>query len=144
MSDILRRKYEAVDRYVRELKRELDLKLVILFGSLAKGSWTESSDIDLLIVAEDLSDDPGENFIRLKRPGIDPHGFSVDRFLREIEKPNLIILDALEYGKRLVADEEFVKIVEDRFEKVKRRFGLRWVNGTWTWMAERGGGRRKN
>ena len=144
MSDILRRKYEAVDRYVRELKRELDLKLVILFGSLAKGSWTESSDIDLLIVAEDLSDDPGENFIRLKRPGIDPHGFSVKRFLRELEKPNLIILDALEYGKRLVADEEFVKLVEDVFEKVKRRFGLRWVDGTWTWTAERGGGRGKN
>jgi len=144
LSDILRRKYEAVDRYVRELKRELDLKLVILFGSLAKGSWTESSDIDLLIVAEDLSDDPGENFIRLKRPGIDPHGFSVKRFLRELEKPNLIILDALEYGKRLVADEEFVKLVEDVFEKVKRRFGLRWVDGTWTWMAERGGGRGKN
>ena len=142
MSDILRRKYEAVDRYVRELKRKLDLKLVILFGSLAKGSWTESSDIDLLIVAEDLSDDPGENFIRLKRPGIDPHGFSVKRFLRELEKPNLIILDALEYGKRLVADEEFVKFVEDVFEKVKREFGLRWVDGTW--MAERGGERSKN
>ena len=144
MSDILKRKYEAVNRYVQELRRKLDLKLVILFGSLAKGSWTESSDIDLLIVADDLLDDPGENFIRLKRPGIEPHGFSVKRFLRELEKPNLIILDALEYGRRLVADEEFVKIVEDRFEKVKRRFGLRWVNGTWTWMAERVGGRRKN
>ena len=66
------------------------------------------------------------------------------RSLGELEKPNLIILDALEYGKRLVADEEFVKIVEDRFEKVKRRFGLRWADGTWTWTAERGGGRSKN
>ena len=66
MSDILRRKYEAVGRYVRELKRKLDLKLVILFGSLAKGSWTESSDIDLLIVSDDLSDNSAENFIKLK------------------------------------------------------------------------------
>ena len=53
-----------------------------------------------------IDGDPGENFIRLKRPGIDPHGFSIKRFLREPEKPNLIILDALEYGKRLLADEE--------------------------------------
>jgi len=66
LSDILRRKYEAVGRYVRELKCKLDLKLVILFGSLAKGSWTESSDIDLLIVSDDLSDNPAENFIKLK------------------------------------------------------------------------------
>ena len=38
MSDILRRKHEAVDKHVQKLKRKLDLKLVILFGSLAIGS----------------------------------------------------------------------------------------------------------
>ncbi|MEM0329534.1 MAG: nucleotidyltransferase domain-containing protein, partial [Nitrososphaerota archaeon] len=67
MSDILRRRYEELERYLSELGRELDLKLVILFGSLARGDWMESSDIDLLIVSDDLSDDPAENFIRLKR-----------------------------------------------------------------------------
>ena len=136
MSDILRRKYEAVNRYVRELRRKLDLKLVILFGSLAKGSWTESSDIDLLIVAKDLSDDPGENFIMLKRPGIDPHGFSVDRFLRELERPNLIIFDAIEYGEKILADDEFFKKVEEKIKEVKERLGLKWVDGTWTWSIE--------
>ena len=38
-------------------------------------------------MADDLSDDPGENFIKLKRPEINPHGFSVDRFLRGLEEP---------------------------------------------------------
>jgi predicted nucleotidyltransferase len=65
LSDILRRKYEVLERYLSELRRELSLKLVILFGSLARGDWMESSDIDLLIVSDDLSDDPMENFIRL-------------------------------------------------------------------------------
>ena len=136
MSDILRRKYEAVDKYVQKLKRKLDLKLVILFGSLAKGSWTESSDIDLLIVAEGLSDDPRENFIRLKQPRIDPHGFSVNGFFRELEKPNLIIFDALEYGEKILMDEEFLKKVEEKFKEVKKRLGLKWVDGTWTWRVE--------
>ncbi|RLG02552.1 MAG: nucleotidyltransferase domain-containing protein, partial [Thaumarchaeota archaeon] len=49
LSDILRKKYEVLERYLSELRRELDLKLVILFGSLARGDWKESSDIDLLI-----------------------------------------------------------------------------------------------
>lgn len=135
MSDILRKKYEDLNRYVEDLKRELDLKLVILFGSLVRGDWSRSSDIDLLIVAENLSDDPGENFVRLKRPGIDPHGFSLQKFLKELERPNLIILDALEYGKKILADERFLRIIEKKFKAVKKRFGLRWVNGTWTWKT---------
>ena len=35
---------------------------------------------------KDLSDDLGEDFIKLKRPGIDPHGFGVERFLEVLEK----------------------------------------------------------
>ncbi|MCS7133049.1 MAG: nucleotidyltransferase domain-containing protein [Nitrososphaeria archaeon] len=136
MSDILRKKYEELDRYLGELKREFDLKLVILFGSLVRGTWMESSDIDLLIVAENLSDDPGENFTRLKRPGIDPHGFSVNRFLMELEKPNLIIFDALEYGEKIFADEEFFRGVKEKIREVKERLGLRWVGDTWVWRRE--------
>ena len=104
--DILRRKSEAVGRYVRELKRKLDLRLVILFGSLAKGSWTESSDIDLLIVSDDLFNNPAENFIKLKRGCVEPHGFSTKRFMAELEKPNLLIMDALEYGQKARSGQE--------------------------------------
>ncbi|MEM1655772.1 MAG: nucleotidyltransferase domain-containing protein [Nitrososphaerota archaeon] len=136
MSDILRRRYEELERYLSELGRELDLKLVILFGSLARGDWMESSDIDLLIVSDDLSDDPAENFIRLKRGRVEPHGYSTRRFLEELEKPNLLILDALEYGERLVVDDEFMRVVESKREEVKRRYGLKWVDGAWTWRIE--------
>ncbi|MEM4648788.1 MAG: nucleotidyltransferase domain-containing protein [Nitrososphaerota archaeon] len=136
MSDILRRRYEELERYLSELGRELDLKLVILFGSLARGDWMESSDIDLLIVSDDLSDDPAENFIRLKRGRVEPHGYSARRFLEELEKPNLLILDALEYGERLVVDDEFMRVVENKREEVKRRYGLKWVDGAWTWRIE--------
>lgn len=136
MSDILRRRYEELERYLSELGRELDLKLVILFGSLARGDWMESSDIDLLIVSDDLSDDPAENFIRLKRGRVEPHGYNTRRFLEELEKPNLLILDALEYGERLVVDDEFMRVVENKREEVKRRYGLKWVDGAWTWRIE--------
>lgn len=135
MSNILRKKYEVLERYLSELRKELDLKLVILFGSLARGDWSESSDIDLLIVSDDLSDDPAENFIRLKRECVEPHGFSTRRFLAELEKPNLLIMDALEYGRRLIVDEKFMKLVEEKFEEVKRKYGLKWVDGTWTWRV---------
>ena len=135
MSDVLRKKYEVLEKYLSELRRELDLKLVILFGSLARGDWRESSDIDLLIVSDDLSDDPAENFVKLKRGCVEPHGFSTRRFMAELEKPNLLIMDALEYGKRLIADREFMKLVESKFEEVKKKYGLKRVNGSWTWKV---------
>jgi len=135
LSDILRKKYEVLEKYLSELKKELDLKLVILFGSLARGDWKESSDIDLLIVSDDLSDDPAENFIKLKRGCVEPHGFNSKRFLDELEKPNLVILDALEYGKRLIADRKFMKLVESKFQEVKKKYGLKRVKGTWTWKV---------
>jgi len=133
LSHVLKRKYEVLERYLEEVRRELDLKLVILFGSLVKGDWREDSDIDLLIVGDGLSDDPGENFTRLKRYCIDPHAFSTKRFLEELQRPNLLILDALQYGRRITADEGFTKMVEELFEGVKRRFGLRWTGETWSW-----------
>ena len=121
MSDILTKKYEVLERYLLEFRRELDLKLVILFGSLAHGDWKENNDIDLPIVSDDLSDDfsddPRENFIKPKRHGIESYEFSVKRFLRELEKPNLIMLDVLKYHKRLVAGEEFVKIDEEQIRE---------------------------
>ncbi|MEM0329535.1 MAG: hypothetical protein QXW02_04050, partial [Nitrososphaerota archaeon] len=58
------------------------------------------------------------------------------RFLEELEKPNLLILDALEYGERLVVDDEFMRVVESKREEVKRRYGLKWVDGAWTWRIE--------
>ena len=64
--------------------------------------------------------------------GVEPHGYSARRFLEELEKPNLLILDALEYGERLVVDDEFMRVVESKREEVRRRYGLKWVDGAWT------------
>jgi hypothetical protein len=76
---------------------------------------------------------PWRTSLGFKRGCVEPHGFSTKRFLDELERPNLLILDALEYGRKLIADEEFMKLVEKKFEEVKRKYGLRRVNGTWTW-----------
>ena len=37
LSDILTKKYEVLERYLSKLRRELDFKLIILFGLLARG-----------------------------------------------------------------------------------------------------------
>lgn len=43
---------EHIEPIVKEVARDLGLRRVILFGSLARGTQTERSDIDLIVVRE--------------------------------------------------------------------------------------------
>ena len=43
-------------RVARDLRDAIDAECVILFGSRARGDWTERSDIDLMIIDPDLSE----------------------------------------------------------------------------------------
>jgi len=54
-----------LDRLVNELKKAFGDKLVsvVLYGSMARGEWRKDSDIDLLIIIEDL---PKSRFLRNK------------------------------------------------------------------------------
>lgn len=51
---------------VRRLREALDLERVILFGSMARGTQTRTSDIDLLVVAR-TEDPPLERIGRVLR-----------------------------------------------------------------------------
>lgn len=41
--------------YIQNLKKEINVKSVILFGSYAKSSWQKDSDIDLAVFSDDFS-----------------------------------------------------------------------------------------
>lgn len=46
---------DMVLNYINDLKIEIDVEKVILFGSRAKGEELEDSDIDLVVISEDFS-----------------------------------------------------------------------------------------
>jgi predicted nucleotidyltransferase len=95
-----------VTNYAQEIRKEgIDLRKVILFGSFAKGTQHEWSDIDVALVADDFS---GVGFLDLKRfagVGIkDPYiGIEAltyptdyfnesDPFIEEIKKTGITII----------------------------------------------------
>jgi len=41
--------------YIQNLKKEINVKSVILFGSYAKSSWREGSDVDLAVFSDAFS-----------------------------------------------------------------------------------------
>ena len=101
---------EGLRLYVERLKEELKPRLVLLFGSFARGDYNEGSDVDLLIVAEFK-----EHF--LDRIGllmklntfhipIEPIGYTPQEFQDMRERGNPFILEVLERGKVLYGDVE--------------------------------------
>ena len=131
MSDILGEKLRRVEEYSRWVREKLTVRLLILFGSLARGDWTESSDIDILVVADELSDDVGENYIQLKQYMIEPIGYNTDIFVDEIKKPNMLILDALRYGKILYSDREYMDRVDETVRKTMEEREIVYEGGVW-------------
>jgi len=86
---------------VREAK--LNFSEAWLFGSYARGSQHENSDIDIAIVLDDSDNHTFETDVKLMviRKGdetlIEPHAFSKDEF--NIDVP--IVNQILQYGERI-------------------------------------------
>jgi uncharacterized protein len=75
-----------VETFVKKLKGSIRISGAYLFGSYAKGTATPDSDIDVLILSPDFSEDRLENLLLLMkaRRGIDlriePHPFREEDF----------------------------------------------------------------
>lgn len=59
--------YELIDRYVQALRRFLHIDAVYLFGSYSRGTAGPDSDIDLMIVSPDFSENLVDNQLVLLR-----------------------------------------------------------------------------
>jgi predicted nucleotidyltransferase len=125
---------KRLNRYVSWLKKNFNVKLILLFGSFTKDNWiTSLSDLDLLVVAEGLSRNPAENYERLKLDGlIEPLAYDPKSFLETIENlGSFVVLDALEEGKTIYADKDYLRRVSKVFRKVKERRSLRKTAEGW-------------
>jgi predicted nucleotidyltransferase len=58
---------DKVNRYADVIKAYFPVKMVILFGSYARGNPREESDIDVAVVVDQISDDCLESEARLNR-----------------------------------------------------------------------------
>ncbi|BAJ50824.1 DNA polymerase beta domain protein [Candidatus Caldarchaeum subterraneum] len=85
---------------------------VILFGSYAKDSFTEESDIDICVIAENL---PEEESARrslsshLPHKGVQAISYFPHEFLELLEKLNIMVLEIVEYGLPIIDDSTFAK-----------------------------------
>jgi len=76
---------ETAERFTKEIPAELNFKKAYLFGSYAKGSEREESDIDIAIVLGNMTDffDIQMQLMRIRRKidlRIEPHPISENEF----------------------------------------------------------------
>lgn len=46
----------SINEFIREIKKHYNITAIILFGSYAKGTENEDSDIDIAIISDDFED----------------------------------------------------------------------------------------
>lgn len=117
-----------------ELYKNLEPKLIVLFGSYARGDYTDQSDIDLLIVSDKLPSDPREAFsmaFNIKNPKIMPTALNTNVFLKKLRDGSTFILEILEDGKILCGDKDFISEVIKIFIEVRKNF--KREGKIWTW-----------
>ena len=95
---------EVVKAFAELVMQNLNVSSIYLYGSYAKGDFTEDSDIDIAVICDDFSGDPVEDTLKLMRirrkidNRIEPHPFRVDEF----ERLNPYVLEIINTGIKIV------------------------------------------
>lgn len=73
---------KVIGERLPDLKKELPLLLVVLFGSYAKGNYTVASDVDILVVYD--GEERKDAYATVKRaigiPGLEPHVYTAREY----------------------------------------------------------------
>ena len=93
-------------RYANAVKGNYEFIKLILFGSYAKGNFTEDSDIDIAIVFSDYNNliDMQLELMRLRRKidsRIEPHPFRE----RDFNLSDPLVDEIVKHGKEIVINE---------------------------------------
>ena len=117
---------EAVERLIKKLH----VKVVILYGSRARGDWGPWSDYDLLIIGDfrerylDRINKILETIADIPLP-IEPHPYTLNEALKMLRHGNPLIIDALEEGKILYSSRRGeLGVLRKKLKDLKDR-GLR-------------------
>ncbi len=116
-----------------DLFQHLNPKLVILFGSYARGNYTNNSDVDILVVSDKLPKDPREAFsmaYKIEEPRVIPTAYNTEVFLKKLRGGSTFLLEVIEDGVIMCGDEKFISTVKKIFQEVRKKYrreGKLWI-----------------
>lgn len=123
-----------LNSFIRRIKKTINIKCVILFGSQARGDYTQVSDIDLIIIA-DFKEDFFNRILNLTRLNKSIYNFEMfcytdTEFNKMFERGNALILDSINEGIPLLG-KPFFNVYKERlnqlFRKVLKKSSCTWI-----------------
>jgi len=125
-----RKLYEEVVGRLRKLITEaannLKPKLVILYGSFVRGDWHRGSDLDILMVSDNVPLDYRDRWDLLYTVitgfPVEPHIYTTQEFEEMLTHGRMTALDALTEGLTLYADEKFMKKMNKMLKETMKEF----------------------
>ncbi|MEM1538154.1 MAG: nucleotidyltransferase domain-containing protein [Candidatus Nezhaarchaeales archaeon] len=131
----LRRQAEdLLKKFVEDVER-LKPRAILLFGSYARGDFTESSDIDVCVIAENLpSDELQRRTMKglYSTPKVRAVGFYPEEFLDYLRSLRLFAYDVISEGIPIY-DEGFLAEAKKTYEECLKRFKLVKEGKGWRW-----------
>ncbi|MBS7609790.1 nucleotidyltransferase domain-containing protein [Candidatus Bathyarchaeota archaeon] len=101
--------FEKIGAYVNKLIEALNPRMVILFGSFARGDINEGSDVDVLVIADFKEGflDRIKSLMELNDFGIpvEPLGYTMEEFEAMRARDNRFIMEVLAKGRILYKAE---------------------------------------
>ncbi|RKY65194.1 MAG: hypothetical protein DRP99_00635 [Candidatus Latescibacterota bacterium] len=121
----LRREAEGLISRFLERIRHLRPRCVVLFGSYARGDFTEGSDLDLCVVARELPEDElaRRTLSGYCIPKVRAVGFFPDEFMRFLRERRFFVYDIVSEGIPIY-DDGFFEKAREVYSECLEKFGI--------------------
>lgn len=129
----LRAEAEEAARVFLEQAKPFQPRAAILFGSYARGNFTEGSDIDLCLIADKM---PEEELARRtlpdlpRPPKVRAIGFEPEEFLRYLRGLRFLALDIVADGI-VIYDDGLCRKIQETYHEVIKRHGVTRLRNGW-------------
>ena len=122
---------EMINDYVERIKG-LDVRGILLFGSVARNDAKEQSDVDILVVASGLPDIKERyGFITVKKPSrIEDIWMTPDELVEMVDAKTGFVVDALLEG-RILLDDGTINDARSRLVDSLRRLEAKRLKHGW-------------
>lgn len=126
----------GVQQFVLQVEERFQPLCVILYGSVAKGTHTTVSDVDMIVIAENLASDFWErlrafNDLRPRGVPLEALAYTPAEFAQMLDDYSITALDAVTQGYPLSGGLYF-KGLQQKVEELKAK-GLRRTARAWCW-----------
>lgn len=99
---------EIARRYVQSLSERLPLRAAAVVGSVARGDFNVWSDVDVVVVADELPDAPAARtrvLLSGAPAGIQPVGFTPREVEAGLDRRNRMLLELADCGLMLAGEQ---------------------------------------